>query len=106
MWQIMPRTARSLGLKISSTVDERLDPELASAAAARYFLDSRQRLGDTARNLKSAKKYSLYPFVITSYNYGAAGVVRAMDKVGPDYMDVLNKYKARGFQIAVKNFYS
>ncbi len=106
MWQIMPRTARSLGLKISSTVDERLDPELASAAAARYFLDSRQRLGDTARNLKSAKKYSLYPFVITSYNYGAAGMVRAMDKVGPDYMDVLNKYKARGFQIAVKNFYS
>ena len=106
MWQIMPRTARTLGLKISSTVDERLDPDLASAAAARYFLDSRQRLGDTARNIKSSKKYSLYPFVITSYNYGAAGMVRAMDKVGPDYMDVLNKYKARGFQIAVKNFYS
>ena len=106
MWQIMPRTARTLGLKISSTVDERLDPELASAAAARYFLDSRKRLGDTARNIKSAKKYSLYPFVITSYNYGASGMVRAMDKVGPDYMDVLNKYKARGFQIAVKNFYS
>ena len=106
MWQIMPRTARTLGLKISSTVDERLDPELASAAAARYFLDSRKRLGDTARNIKSAKKYSLYPFVITSYNYGASGMVRAMGKVGPDYMDVLNKYKARGFQIAVKNFYS
>jgi len=106
MWQIMPRTARTLGLKISSTVDERLDPELASAAAARYFLDSRKRLGDTARNIKSAKKYSLYPFVITSYNYGASGMVRAMDKVGPDYMDVLNKYKAGGFQIAVKNFYS
>ena len=106
MWQIMPRTARTLGLKISSTVDERLDPELASAAAARYFLDSRKRLGDTARNIKSAKKYSLYPCVITSYNYGASGMVRAMDKVGPDYMEVLNKYKARGFQIAVKNFYS
>ncbi|MDX2488225.1 MAG: transglycosylase SLT domain-containing protein [Gammaproteobacteria bacterium] len=106
MWQIMPRTARTLGLKISSTVDERLDPELASAAAARYFLDSRKRLGDTARNIKSAKKYSLYPFVITSYNYGASGMVRAMDKVGPDYMDVLKKYKAGGFQIAVKNFYS
>lgn len=106
MWQIMPRTARTLGLKISSTVDERLDPELASAAAARYFLDSRKRLGDTARNIKSAKKYSLYPFVITSYNYGASGMVRAMDKVGPDYMDVLNKYKAGGFQVAVKNFYS
>jgi membrane-bound lytic murein transglycosylase D len=106
MWQIMPRTALTLGLKISSTVDERLDPELASAAAARYFLNSRQKLGNTARNIKSAKKYSLYPFVITSYNYGVAGMLRAMDKVGPDYMDVLNKYKARGFQIAVKNFYS
>jgi len=106
MWQIMPRTARTLGLKISSTVDERLDPELASAAAARYLLDSRKKLGDKARSLKSPTKHSLFPFVITSYNYGAAGMVRAMGKVGPDYMDVLNKYKARGFQIAVKNFYS
>ncbi len=106
MWQIMPRTARALGLKISSTVDERLDPVLASAAAARYFLDSRRRLGDKARSKKSSKKNSLYPFVITSYNYGASGMLRAMDKVGTDYMDVLNKYKARGFRIAVKNFYA
>ncbi|MEA1888473.1 MAG: transglycosylase SLT domain-containing protein [Pseudomonadota bacterium] len=106
MWQIMPRTARSLGLKISSTVDERLDPVLASGAAARYFLDSRKKLGDKSRALKSPQKHSLYPYVITSYNYGAAGMLRAMDKVGTDYMDVLNKYKARGFQIAVKNFYS
>ena len=106
MWQIMPRTARGLGLKISSTVDERLDPELASAAAARYFLNSRQKLGDKARSLKSSGNHSLFPFVITSYNYGEAGMVRAMGKVGTDYMDVLNKYKARGFQIAVKNFYS
>ncbi len=106
MWQIMPRTAKVLGLKISSTVDERLDPVLASGAAARYFLDSRKKLGNKARTIKSAKKHSLYPYVITSYNYGAAGMLRAMDKVGTDYMDVLNKYKARGFQIAVKNFYS
>ena len=106
MWQIMPRTARTLGLKISSTVDERLDPVLASGAAARYFLDSRKKLGDKSRSIKSSKKHSLYPYVITSYNYGAAGMLRAMDKVGTDYMDVLNKYKARGFQVAVKNFYS
>ena len=106
MWQIMPRTARTLGLKISSTVDERLDPELATAAAARYLLNSRQKLGDTARTIKSSEKYSLFPFVITSYNYGESGMVRAMNKVGADYMDVLNKYKARGFQVAVKNFYS
>lgn len=106
MWQIMPRTARILGLKISSTVDERLDPVLASGAAARYFLDSRKKLGDKARSIKSSKKNSLYPYVITSYNYGAAGMLRAMDKVGVDYMDMLNKYKARGFRTAVKNFYA
>ncbi|GMR06677.1 MAG: hypothetical protein BMS9Abin25_1294 [Gammaproteobacteria bacterium] len=106
MWQIMPRTARILGLKISSTVDERLDPVLASGAAARYFLDSRKKLGDKARSIKSSKKHSLYPYVITSYNYGAAGMLRAMDMVGADYMDVLNKYKARGFRTAVKNFYA
>ena len=106
MWQIMPRTARSLGLNISSTVDERLDPDLATAAAARYFINSRQKLGEKARDFKNRDQYSLFPFVITSYNYGVAGMYRALDKVGPDYMDVLNKYKARGFQIAVKNFYS
>jgi len=106
MWQIMPRTARKLGLHISSAVDERLDPELATAAAARYFLDSRQKLGEKAREFKNRDKYSLYPYVITSYNYGVAGMYRAMDKVGPNYMDVLDKYKARGFQIAVKNFYA
>jgi membrane-bound lytic murein transglycosylase D len=106
MWQIMPRTGRTLGLKISSTVDERLDPELATAAAAQYLLNSRQRLGEEARQIKGSSRYSLYPFVITSYNYGATGMTRAMNKVGADYMDVLNKYRARGFQIAVKNFYS
>jgi len=106
MWQIMPRTARTLGLSISSTVDERLDPELATAAAARYFIDSRQKIGDRARERGVEADSSLFPFVITSYNYGVAGMTRAVDKVGTDYMDLLNKYRARGFQVAVKNFYS
>ena len=33
MWQFMPATGRSEGLRIDNWVDERLDPELATRAA-------------------------------------------------------------------------
>ena len=35
LWQIMPATGRDLGLELDATVDERLDPEAATWAAAR-----------------------------------------------------------------------
>lgn len=49
MWQIMPRTARSLGLQVGSSVDERFEPEFATLAAAKYFRDSIDRLSKTAK---------------------------------------------------------
>ncbi|GIT54443.1 MAG: hypothetical protein Ct9H300mP16_16030 [Pseudomonadota bacterium] len=49
IWQIMPSTARVLGLELNATVDERLDPEAASWAAARYLKDSRKTLTIAAR---------------------------------------------------------
>jgi len=107
LWQIMPATARSLGLELNATVDERLDPEAATRAAAKYFRNATTKLTSVSReknpNISSAE---INPFVITSYNYGINGMRRAINKIGPEYMQVLNEYKSPSFQVAVKNFYA
>ena len=107
LWQIMPATARSLGLELNATVDERLDPEAATRAAAKYFRTATTKLTAVSReknpNITTAE---INPFVITSYNYGINGMRRAINRIGPEYMQVLNNYKSPSFQVAVKNFYA
>ena len=107
LWQIMPRTARTLGLQLSATIDERFDPEAATRAAARYLRRATEKLTAKAKEVDpSVTSSQINPFVITSYNYGVSGMWRAIDKIGPDYIAVLNKYKSRGFRTAVRNFYA
>ena len=107
MWQIMPATARSLGLQLGASVDERLEPEFATLAAAKYFRESIDRLSKTAKEGKySILPKDINPFVITSYNYGVRGMQRAINQVGTDYERLLKEYKSRSFQIAVRNFYA
>ncbi|PDH41985.1 MAG: hypothetical protein CNF00_02965 [Candidatus Thioglobus sp. MED-G25] len=107
MWQIMPRTGRELGLELNATMDERLDPEAASWAAARYLKGSKKNLTVAARSKKANVSDSeLTPFVITSYNYGVNGMRRAIKKLGPDFLTVLNRYRTKKFRVAVKNFYA
>ena len=107
LWQIMPSTARGLGLRLNATVDERLDPEAATWAAARYLNDSRARLGKVAKKKRAGiRAGELSPFVITSYNYGVNGMERAVKKLGPNFMLVLERYRSRKFRVAVKNFYA
>lgn len=107
MWQIMPRTARVLGLELNAAVDERLEPEAATHAAARYLTDAKKQLTSLARRIDpSISEEEINPFVITSYNYGVNGMKRAIRQVKPDYLAVLNRYRSPSFQVAVKNFYS
>ncbi len=107
LWQIMPATARGLGLELNATVDERLDPEAATRAAAKYFLDATRRLRKVSKEKDpNVNLEDINPFVITSYNYGINGMRRAIRQVSPVYMEVLNKYKSPSFQVAVKNFYA
>ena len=70
LWQFMRSTGRRY-LTINYVVDERLDPAIATRAAARL-------LRDNYTALKS------WPLAITAYNHGAAGMRRAKRKLGTD----------------------
>lgn len=69
MWQFMFTTAKMYNLEITSHVDERRDPFLATHAAAKYFVDMYRRYGD-------------WLLVIAAYNCGPGNVNKAIRKAG------------------------
>lgn len=69
MWQFMFTTAKMYNLKITSHIDERRDPYLATHAAAKYFVDMYRRYGD-------------WLLVIAAYNCGPGNVNKAIRKAG------------------------
>lgn len=69
LWQFMYRTARSYGLRIDSFVDERMDVEKSTDAAARYLRTLYDMLGD-------------WPLAISAYNCGSGNVNKAIKRAG------------------------
>jgi len=107
LWQLMPRTASHLGLLVNPVIDERMDPEISTLGAIRYLQHSYEVLAPAAHNIKpTVTEAEIYPFVMTSYNFGLSGMLRAMKTVGVDFVEVLERYQSRSFQVAVKNFYA
>ncbi|HEY4156285.1 MAG TPA: lytic transglycosylase domain-containing protein [Puia sp.] len=66
-WQLMPATARELGLQVNRRVDERKNYRKSTRAAALYLRDLYSEFGD-------------WLLVIAAYNGGSANVCRAIKK--------------------------
>ena len=69
LWQFMYGTGKMYGLEINSYVDERLDPNKATAAAVRYLKDLYAIYGD-------------WHLVLAAYNCGPGNVNKAIKRSG------------------------
>lgn len=67
LWQFMPEGARIYGLAVDRWIDERLDPERSTLAAARYLADLHQRFGS-------------WELAFAAYNMGYGGLLASIRK--------------------------
>ncbi len=106
LWQVMPKTAPHLGLKVNASIDERFDIVRSTMAAAKYFRNAYDKLEQYFVSNQPIQNNHLGPFVITSYNYGISGASKMIKQVGTNFMDVLQSYQSKRFRVAVQNFYA
>ena len=79
-WQIMPETARRYGLQVDSRIDERVDVEKSTTAAARYLRDLHAQFGS-------------WPLALAAYNTGEANLQRAINRAQSNQFAVLSFLK-------------
>ena len=92
LWQFMPSTAKRF-MRVDSIVDERLDPDSATEAAANLMLYNYRLLGS-------------WPLAVTAYNHGPGGLRRAQEQLGTsDIAVIVKRYQGATFGFASRNFY-
>lgn len=90
-WQLMPGTARDLGLSVNAFIDERTDYYKSSHAAARYLLSLYRQLHD-------------WLLVFAAYNGGPGRVYNAIKKSGSRNFWNLQYYLPEESRNYVKKF--
>jgi membrane-bound lytic murein transglycosylase D len=90
-WQLMPQTARDLGLKVNRNVDERKNYVKSTRAAALYLRDLYNQLGD-------------WLLVIAAYNTGTVNVYHAIHRSGSRNFWDLENYLPLESRLHVKRF--
>jgi membrane-bound lytic murein transglycosylase D len=91
VWQFMPETARLYGLKVNKKVDERMDLEKSTRAAARYLQDMYDELHD-------------WLLVIAAYDGGTNRIHVAIRKSGSTNFFDLQNYLPLESRNEVKRF--
>jgi soluble lytic murein transglycosylase-like protein/LysM repeat protein len=89
LWQFMAPTARQYGLRVDRWLDERLDPEKATVAAANYLSDLYKIFGS-------------WELVQAAYNAGEMRVLRAIQGAGT--RDFWSLTRSRLLRDETKNF--
>ena len=69
LWQFMPSTGKTYGLRVNTLVDERRDPVKSTDAACRFLKDLYDRFGD-------------WSLAIAAYNCGPGAVQKALSRAG------------------------
>jgi len=91
MWQLMPVTARELGLKVNGRTDERTHLYKSTVAAAKYLRDLHREFGD-------------WLLVLAAYNSGPGTVMKAMKKSGSKNFWALQRFLPEESRGHVKRF--
>lgn len=93
MWQFMRGTGRQF-MRVERHIDERRDPLESTRAAASFLEQNYQSLGN-------------WPLAITAYNFGPAGVRRAVSELASDDLaELIRGYQHPRWGFAAKNFYA
>jgi membrane-bound lytic murein transglycosylase D len=69
LWQFMPATGKMYGMHVNADVDDRMDPELSTDAAAKYLKSLFRMFGD-------------WEVAMAAYNCGPGNVRKAIKKSG------------------------
>jgi membrane-bound lytic murein transglycosylase D len=91
LWQLMPATARALGLKISGKTDERRQFHKSTVAAAKYLKSLYNTYGD-------------WLLVLAAYNAGSGNVNKAIQKSGSRNFWHLQQYLPAETRVHVKRY--
>jgi membrane-bound lytic murein transglycosylase D len=91
VWQLMPVTARTLGLKVDGKTDQRRNIYHSSVAAADYLNDLYKQFDD-------------WLLVVAAYNCGAGNVYKAIKQSGSRDFWKLQRYLPKETRDHVKRF--